>query len=55
MNEGAIEEAKEIARLRAELGSLAGVPIVIKEAADFAGYPSTLGWAPLSKAAEESN
>ncbi|PLT33065.1 amidase [Bacillus sp. V5-8f] len=52
MNPNALEEAKEIDRLRAEgkpLGPLAGIPIVIKEAVDVAGYPSTFGWAPLSK------
>ncbi|MCM3668224.1 amidase [Mesobacillus maritimus] len=48
-----IEEAKAFDRLReegAELGPLAGIPIVIKEAVDIAGYPSTFGWAPLAKA-----
>jgi amidase len=52
MNPTALEEAKEIDRLREEgfeLGPLAGIPIVIKEAVDVAGYPSTFGWAPLSK------
>lgn len=52
MNTKALEEAREIDRRRAEgetLGSLAGVPIVIKEAVDMAGFPSTMGWAPLSK------
>ncbi|MBM7569993.1 amidase family protein [Aquibacillus albus] len=54
MNEDALEEAQEVDRLRAEgaeLGPLAGVPIVIKEAVDVAGYPTTFGWAPLSKEA----
>lgn len=54
MNPDAVDEAKEIDRLRAEgeeLGLLAGIPIVIKEAVDVAGFPSTFGWAPLSKTA----
>ncbi|MCM3786256.1 amidase family protein [Neobacillus mesonae] len=54
MNENALKEAEEIDRLRsegAELGPLAGVPVVIKEAVDVAGFPSTFGWAPLSKEA----
>ncbi|GAE26922.1 aspartyl-tRNA(Asn) amidotransferase subunit A [Halalkalibacter wakoensis JCM 9140] len=54
MNENALEEAKEIDRKRQtgeKLGPLAGIPIVIKEAVDIAGYPSTFGWAPLSKKA----
>ncbi len=52
MNPTVLEEAKEIDRLReagAQLGPLAGIPIVIKEAVDVAGYPSTFGWAPLCK------
>ncbi len=52
MNSEALAEAREIDRRRAageELGPLAGVPIVIKEAVDVAGFPSTFGWAPLSK------
>lgn len=52
MNSKALEEARDIDRRRAAgetLGSLAGVPIVIKEAVDMAGFPSTMGWAPLSK------
>jgi amidase len=52
MNTKALEEAREIDRRRAAgepLGKLAGVPIVIKEAVDMAGFPSTMGWAPLSK------
>ncbi|MCI3921578.1 amidase [Paenibacillus sp. TRM 82003] len=53
MNEKALEEAREIDRKRAageELGKLAGVPIVMKEAVDMAGFPSTMGWEPLSEA-----
>lgn len=52
INPNAVEEAKEIDHMREagkELGPLAGVPIVIKEAVDVAGFPSTFGWAPLSK------
>jgi amidase len=52
MNKKALEEAREVDRRRAAgepLGKLAGVPIVIKEAVDMAGYPTTMGWAPLSK------
>ncbi|CAM3941740.1 amidase [Cohnella lubricantis] len=51
MNANVLKEAAEIDRARAageELGPLAGIPIVIKEAVDMAGYPSTMGWAPLS-------
>ncbi|MGE7056121.1 amidase family protein, partial [Paenibacillus glucanolyticus] len=52
MNVNALQEAREIDRRRTageKLGPLAGVPIVIKEAVDVAGFPSTFGWAPLSK------
>ncbi|MBY0096107.1 amidase [Mesobacillus maritimus] len=52
LNPNVFEDAKEIDRLResgAELGPLAGIPIVIKEAVDMAGYPSTFGWAPFCK------
>jgi Asp-tRNA(Asn)/Glu-tRNA(Gln) amidotransferase A subunit family amidase len=54
MNVKALDEAKAIDARRAageELGPLAGVPVVVKEAMDFAGLPSTAGWAPLSSAA----
>lgn len=54
MNPDALESAKEIDQLReegAELGPLAGVPIVIKEAVNMAGFPTTFGWAPLSEEA----
>ncbi|PAD21525.1 amidase [Terribacillus saccharophilus] len=52
MNENVLEEAKKIDQLRKEgkpLGPLAGIPIVIKEAVDVKGFPTTFGWAPLSK------
>ncbi|SFL55208.1 amidase [Gracilibacillus orientalis] len=54
LNPDALEEAREIDRLREEgeeLGPLAGVPIVMKEAVNMAGFPTTFGWAPLSKEA----
>jgi Asp-tRNA(Asn)/Glu-tRNA(Gln) amidotransferase A subunit family amidase len=54
MNDAALADAKAIDARRAageKLGPLAGVPVVIKEAMDFVGLPSTGGWAPLSSAA----
>ncbi|MFB3166824.1 amidase [Neobacillus sp. 179-C4.2 HS] len=54
MNKDALKEAKKIDQMREKgekLGPLAGVPIVIKEAVDVVGYPTTFGWAPLSKEA----
>lgn len=51
MNDKALEEAREIDKRRAageKLGPLAGIPIVIKEAVDMAGFPSTMGWEPLA-------
>lgn len=54
MNPDALAEARAIDRRRAageKLGPLAGVPVVVKEAMDFAGLPSTAGWAPLSSRA----
>ncbi|MCW6507466.1 amidase [Lichenifustis flavocetrariae] len=54
MNPKAMDEARAIDARRAageSLGPLAGVPVVVKEAMDFAGLPSTAGWAPLSSAA----
>jgi amidase/aspartyl-tRNA(Asn)/glutamyl-tRNA(Gln) amidotransferase subunit A len=52
INAHALEEAREIDRRRAAgepLGKLAGVPVVIKESIDVAGFPSTMGWDALSK------
>lgn len=54
MNKDALKEAKKVDKMREKgekLGPLAGVPIVIKEAVDVVGYPTTFGWAPLSKEA----
>jgi Asp-tRNA(Asn)/Glu-tRNA(Gln) amidotransferase A subunit family amidase len=53
MNPGAIADARAIDARRAageRLGPLAGVPVVVKEAMDFAGLPSTIGWAALASA-----
>lgn len=55
MNKDALKEAKKIDKMRKKgekLGPLAGVPIVIKEAVDVKGFPTTFGWAPLSKEAD---
>ncbi|HWJ76114.1 MAG TPA: amidase [Kaistia sp.] len=54
MNPSALDDARAIDARRAAgevLGPLAGVPVVVKEAMDFAGLPSTGGWAPLASAA----
>ncbi|MEA3536645.1 amidase [Rhizobium sp. CC-YZS058] len=54
MNPDALSEARAIDKRRSAgdpLGLFAGVPVVIKEAMDFAGLPSTAGWAGLSSAA----
>ena len=51
LNPNVLEEAREIDRKRKageKLGPLAGVPIVIKESVDVAGFPSTMGWEPLA-------
>ena len=50
LNPAAIDDARAIDRRRTAgeaLGPLAGVPVVVKEAMDFVGLPSTIGWAPL--------
>lgn len=54
LNENALEEARAIDQKREageEVRELAGIPIVIKEAVDVEGFPTTFGWAPLSKEA----
>jgi len=51
LNPNVLEEAREIDRKRKAgepLGPLAGVPVVIKEAVDMAGFPATMGWEPLA-------
>ncbi len=49
-NEKAVEEARAIDTRRAageKLGPLAGVPVVVKEAMDMKGFPTTGGWSLL--------
>ena len=51
MNSQALERARRIDRIGFNgegLGSLAGVPIVIKESMNVVHLPSTAGWAPMS-------
>lgn len=53
MNPAALDDARAIDQRRAageRLGPLAGVPVVIKEAMDFVGLPSTGGWEKLNSA-----
>jgi len=50
MNPTALADARAIDARRASgeaLGPLAGVPVVVKEAMDMVGFPSTAGWARL--------
>jgi amidase len=50
LNSAALDDAREIDRRRAageELGPLAGVPVVIKDPMDMAGFPTTAGWSLL--------
>jgi amidase len=50
LNPAAIDDAREIDRRRAageQLGPLAGVPVVIKDAMDMVGFPTTAGWSKL--------
>lgn len=50
LNEGALADAREIDRRRAAgeaLGPLAGVPVVVKDTMDMAGFPTTGGWSLL--------
>ncbi len=54
MNPGALDDARAADARRAAgspIGPFDGLPVVIKEAMDFVGLPSTGGWAPLSSAA----
>ena len=54
LNPDALADARAIDARRAageKLGPLAGVPVVVKEAMDMVGFPSTMGWAPLSSKA----
>lgn len=54
MNPGALDDAKAADARRAageSIGPFDGLPVVIKEAMDFVGLPSTGGWAPLSSLA----
>lgn len=46
-NESALADARAIDKRRAageKLGPLAGVPVVVKEAMDMKGFPTTGGW-----------
>lgn len=54
LNKDVLTAAKKLDDKRAlgeKLGSLAGIPVVVKEAVDMVGFPSTFGWAPLAKPA----
>ncbi|KAI9012329.1 amidase [Hyaloraphidium curvatum] len=51
-NHAALDDAKAIdAKLARgeDLGPLAGVPVIVKEAIDMAGFASTAGWAPYAE------
>ncbi|MDR5798166.1 amidase [Caballeronia sp. LZ008] len=50
LNHAALNDAREIDRRRAAgetLGPLAGVPVVVKDTIDVAGFPTTAGWSLL--------
>ncbi len=50
LNPSALDDAKEIDKRRAAgecLGPLAGVPVVVKDTIDMAGFPTTAGWSLL--------
>jgi hypothetical protein len=54
INDDALRDAREIDRRRPAgepLGPLAGVPIVVKDTMDMAGFPSTGGWRLLGERA----
>jgi Asp-tRNA(Asn)/Glu-tRNA(Gln) amidotransferase A subunit family amidase len=54
LNPDALADARAIDARRTageKLGPLAGVPVVVKEAMDMVGFPSTMGWAALSSKA----
>jgi aspartyl-tRNA(Asn)/glutamyl-tRNA(Gln) amidotransferase subunit A len=51
LNPDALEDARAVDRRRAAgeaLGPLAGVPVVVKDAMDMVGFPTTGGWSLLS-------
>ena len=53
LNPGALDDARAIDRRRADgetLGPLAGVPVVVKDPMDMAGFPTTAGWSLLHAA-----
>ena len=53
LNPDALDDARAIDRRRAAgetLGSLAGVPVVVKDPMDMAGFPTTAGWSLLHAA-----
>jgi Asp-tRNA(Asn)/Glu-tRNA(Gln) amidotransferase A subunit family amidase len=54
MNSGALNEARDIDRRRKageKLAVMAGIPVVVKDTMDMAGFASTAGYAPLSSKA----
>jgi len=54
INDNALRDAREIDRRRPTgepLGPLAGVPVIVKDTMDMAGFPSTGGWRLLSERA----
>ena len=54
INDNALRDAREIDRRRARgepLGPLAGVPVIVKDTMDMAGFPTTGGWRLLSERA----
>ncbi|MBK5535752.1 hypothetical protein JFT91_24785 [Pseudomonas sp. TH08] len=54
MNSKALDEARDIDRRRRageQLEPMAGIPVVVKDTIDMAGFASTAGYAPLSSKA----